>query len=228
MQQDIKKELKDRVQSLIEWTPILGNYLLKKKCNMLEEYMYETFYDQLTGLYNRKKVIELSKAESLRVARYDYPLSLLMLDVDNFKKINDNYGHLMGDKILKEMGSLIKGAVRQMDVPGRYGGDEFILLFPHTPHNKAKIAGEKIGNAVAGHKFKDYDKNITVSIGLTDIDTAFQSYKNEIIDKISKPGDINLENKLTNFVDKLISCADKALYDAKHAGKNRVCVYGFA
>lgn len=224
MLEERRKRIAGTIVSLIEWTPILGNYMLKEKCKKLET----STYDSLTGFLINQKFMEAFRTESMRMERYKYNSSLLMLDIDYFKKINDESGHLAGDLALSSVASVIRKIIRQVDIPGRYGGDEFAILLPHTDYKGAKVAAEKINRTIAEHDFMiaNKKKKITVSIGLTDVDLTFNSRKEGIMDCMSKPS--NLEDKVDNFIKSLIYSADKALYKAKNSGRNRVCIYSFA
>lgn len=152
--------------------------------------------DPLTGLYNRRKILQDIERESLRVDRYNCNASILIFDIDHFKTINDNYGHIEGDLILKELGELIKSLIRTTDVFGRWGGEEFIILFPETNLASAAIIAEKLRKAVEEHIFTN-GKNITISIG---VGTLIKGRK----------------------VEEVIKEADNMLYRAKESGRNRV------
>jgi len=159
--------------------------------------------DGLTQLYNRRYVIELFKNEFIKTTRYHQDLSLMMIDIDDFKKINDTYGHLSGDVVLKSMSAIIKRCLRNVDLPGRYGGEEFILVLPETGREQAVIVAERIRKQVEEHRFKSINNEIlqvTVSIGLADVS--------------------DLENKSNEL--ELIKVADSRLYKAKRTGKNKV------
>jgi len=137
-----------------------------------------------------------------RSRRYGRPFSLVMLDIDHFKSINDTYGHLAGDKALRALAALIRGEVRPTDVVARYGGEEFVLALPETAGTGAVTLAERLRVRVAGHALAvtaDHTISMTVSIGVA-------SYPDG-----------------ANSVQKLLSAADQALYAAKSAGRNRVC-----
>jgi len=130
------------------------------------------------------------------VNRYNCNASILIFDIDHFKTINDNYGHIEGDLILKELGELIKSLIRTTDIFGRLGGEEFIILFPETNLASAAIIAEKLRKAVEEHIFTN-GKNITISIG---VGTFIQG----------------------TSIDDVIKEADNMLYKAKKGGRNRV------
>jgi diguanylate cyclase (GGDEF)-like protein len=154
--------------------------------------------DGLTGLYMREVFeswLEKSVAEN---ERYGNPLSLMMADIDDFKEINDTYGHQVGDKVLKKIGSDFLSNLRSADFAARYGGEELVAALPHTRLNSAYTVAEKIRRTVSD-RFKS-DFSVTISIGVA----CWQ-------DGMKEPTD-------------LVQAADKALYAAKEAGKNRVDV----
>lgn len=159
--------------------------------------------DGLTELYNRRYVMELFKVEFAKSARYDTPLSLVMIDIDDFKKINDTHGHLSGDLVLKTLSGIIKGSLRSVDLPGRYGGEEFILILPETERENAAMVSDRIREKVLNHTFKTMNADpltVTISMGVSELS--------------------DLDNK-TNELE-LIKIADARLYKAKRTGKNKV------
>lgn len=153
-------------------------------------------HDQLTGLCNRRVLMTRFKEEFHRALRYDQPLSLLMLDVDQFKAYNDAFGHPAGDAVLREIAHLIKRMLRAGDIPARYGGEEFAVVLPNTSAEGAMALAERLREAVAHVSWPL--RPITVSVGIASQTAA-------------------AEDPLT-----LIGAADQALYEAKRAGRNRV------
>ena len=158
--------------------------------------------DELTDLYNYRYLQQRLEEEIGRADRYGKRLSFLMLDIDNFKRVNDTHGHRVGDGVLAEVGHVLKTTVREVDVVARYGGEEFSVVLPETDAPGAFIVAEKIREAVALARFRDEDGerriHVTVSIGLA-------SYPVHAHDKES-----------------LLQAADDAVYRAKDTGKNRV------
>lgn len=159
--------------------------------------------DPLTGAFNRREFLALTERESLRARRYNRPLSVLMLDLDHFKKLNDNYGHAAGDKTLQRFTAVCCNALRNVDIFGRWGGEEFVALLPETDAEGAGVIAERLRQLVEdieidshGQKFK-----ITTSIGVADYH----------------------DNETT--IDGPLSRADAALYEAKKAGRNCVRIY---
>jgi diguanylate cyclase (GGDEF)-like protein len=159
-------------------------------------------HDSLTGLLNYRELHRQLAEEAERSRRYGHPFSLVMLDIDHFKAVNDTYGHLAGDKALRAFAALIREEVRPTDVVARYGGEEFVLVLPETAGPGAMTLAERLRVRVAGHAVAvaaDHTISMTVSIGVA-------SYPDG-----------------ANAVQKLLSAADQALYAAKSAGRNRVC-----
>ncbi|AEF18620.1 MULTISPECIES: GGDEF domain-containing protein [unclassified Hydrogenobaculum] len=171
---------------------------------LLTDKVYEVYEkstkDQLSNLYNRTKFNDIKNYEFVRSRRYKIPLSLCMFDIDDFKKINDTFGHLVGDKVIKELGKVVLDNVRKSDIPFRLGGEEFLILFTHTNLNEAKLACEKLLNRIRNIEIKEGDNIVkfTVSMGLTELKEEDDS------------------------IEKAIDRTDKALYMAKKNGKNRI------
>jgi len=186
--------------------------------------------DGLTGLYNHRHFYDRLEAEITRSRRYGLQLSLLMLDLDDFKRFNDEFGHQAGDRVLAEVGRIMREQLRKdVDIPCRYGGEEFAVILPHTPAPGAEtvgkrltafvtaivgaggkvdaawLAGERVRQTIEGAPFPGHDPgqttHITVSVGVATFP--------------DQAGDVH----------SLVGNADKALYVAKHSGKNRVETY---
>jgi len=157
--------------------------------------------DSLTELYNHRHSMALVSNEFERVGRYEDSLSVLMIDIDHFKRFNDEHGHQAGDSILRDTARLLRETLRTVDSLGRYGGEEFMAILPHTEYDEGHRTGERLRRSVEDHTFKYGDKKlkVTVSIGVA-------TYPSEPVDS---PG-------------ALIREADKALYRAKEGGRNRV------
>lgn len=151
--------------------------------------------DGLTQLLNHKAIFEKLEEEIKRKIRYDYPLSILMLDIDHFKKINDTHGHQQGDRVLSKVAETINKTSREVDQIGRYGGEEFLVIFPNTNVKQAHNAAERIRKQVEKIQFSEGIK-VTISGGVVEY---------------------NAENVL-EFVEK----GDKQLYRAKEAGRNKI------
>jgi diguanylate cyclase (GGDEF)-like protein len=158
--------------------------------------------DSMTGLFNRRQFMALAEAEWTRFQRYHRPLSLLMVDIDHFKYINDTYGHAAGDLALSRVASLCNSEKRQSDVAGRIGGDEFALLLPETDSAQSVIVADRVRSAVAAELLfvQAVTLNVTVSIGISNATLSMAS------------------------VSALMRSADEALYKAKSLGRNRAAL----
>lgn len=167
---------------------------LKEKSNLLE---YQASHDKLTGLFNRNRFDEIYTKEIKRARRYENDLSIIIFDVDDFKMVNDTYGHQVGDEVLKEMSQILLNSVREQDITVRWGGEEFLVLLPQTNLEGAILAADKIRIAINEHSFTDKSLTITGSFGVA-----------QLLDEDSEKD--------------FISRADKFLYEAKRTGKNKV------
>ncbi|MDI6747813.1 MAG: diguanylate cyclase [Rhodocyclaceae bacterium] len=159
--------------------------------------------DSLTGLYNRRYLDSTLERELARCKREGRPLSLLMIDIDHFKKINDTYGHIGGDEVLKEIGKLLSSNSRAEDVPCRYGGEEFTLLLPNMPLDVARARAEHLRSTYASMAvpFGEFAIRSTLSIGIA------------------------VYPEHGKLADELTQRADHALYRAKAEGRNQVAVF---
>lgn len=156
-------------------------------------------FDQLTGLVNRTKLDEVLRAELIRSNRYGNALGLIMLDIDHFKKVNDTHGHQVGDKVLQLFAEQLRHGVRHADVPGRWGGEEFLIICPESDQHGVETLAHALQERIQSHDVEGVGKQ-TASFGVT-----------------------VFEKKDT--ITTIIKRADKALYKAKAAGRNRVeCV----
>lgn len=167
---------------------------LKQKSNLLE---YQANHDQLTGLYNRQKFHNVFTKEIRRSRRYTSPLSLILFDIDNFKSINDTFGHPVGDEILKTVASFASINLRETDTIVRWGGEEFIVLLPETCIETAANVAEKLREGIEELEFKTINEVVTVSFGISTL---------------------RENDSEASFIDR----ADEALYEAKKTGKNKV------
>jgi diguanylate cyclase (GGDEF)-like protein len=159
--------------------------------------------DALTGVYNRRRFGEMLRREWATARRYKHPLSLVLFDVDHFKAVNDGDGHAAGDEVLKNVAQIITTAIREVDVCARYGGDEFVLLLPHTAAENAVTVADRIREKLAKTRrtWSGAACNISLSAGAASSDDA----------------------TLTN-PDELMESADRALYEAKRDGRDRCVV----
>ncbi len=164
-----------------------------------EQLKQEAHYDALTGLYTRRQFLELLSSNSSLALRYEHSLSLCLCDLDKFKLVNDTYGHRLGDAVLKAFAETIRGEIRNEDVAGRIGGDEFILVFPHVEASVAAVCVERIRKRFEAITFttdNGVDFHCSVTLGLAD------HPKSEI------------------SVEKFMELADQSLYKAKEQGRN--------
>jgi diguanylate cyclase (GGDEF)-like protein len=160
--------------------------------------------DPLTRVLNRRALLDRLNAEVDRARRYDSGLTMLLLDVDYFKQINDTAGHLAGDNVLRQLGALLEDAMRKVDVVARYGGEEFVALLPETSADGGVAFAERLRERIEAQEFtvsSERTVHLTVSIGIA----TFPSARVE-------------------STEDLFARADEALYRAKSAGRNRVCI----
>jgi len=166
----------------------------------IQEYEKSAIYDTLTNCYNRKETeIFINRFLDTFLRYKKDPFSIIMIDIDWFKKINDTYGHLAGDMALKEMAKIVFSLIRKSDIFGRYGGEEFLLVLPNTKITGAMKLAQRIKDTIQNHHFK-FENNIitfTISMGVTSV---------------------GLNDDYTS----LISRVDEALYEAKAKGRNRI------
>lgn len=172
-----------------------------ERVNSLQEKLrQEAIHDSLTGLFNRRHLDEILPIEFARSKRANSPLTILMLDIDYFKKINDTYGHQVGDAVLQSVGNALKASVRAGDIVCRFGGEEFILVFPGMQAQDGQVRAEKLRRMIASQTISEKNQLISVTISIG--------------------GSVYPQDG--NLYDELISLADLALYRAKQNGRNRV------
>ncbi len=172
----------------------------KEKAQMLAEMEQLAITDALTSLYNSRQFFRQIKLEIQRSDRYERALSLLILDIDFFKKYNDTWGHLEGDEVLMKIGGIINSCMRSMDTAYRYGGEEFAIILPETGLKKACVVGARIKDSIASEIFTPVEgttQSVTVSIGASELKD---------------------EEDFTAFIKR----TDKALYKSKETGRNKL------
>ena len=174
---------------------------LLARIHALHQELVEAAHDPLTNLWGRRHFNEIFRQEVESSNRYGHDLSLVMFDIDDFKKINDGHGHNAGDVVLKELSEVITKNQRGSDVYARWGGEEFIVLMPGTTAEKAMIFAERLRHSIEDYNFS-YVNKVTSSFGVTE-------YKSQ------------LQNN-NDTINKSIQRADRALYQAKQRGKNCV------
>lgn len=183
--------------------PLLGSVFIRLlvQLDSAEERLYTlSIIDDLTQAYNRRHFIETAQAELARVKRYGEFFSIAVIDVDDLKKINDTYGHLAGDQVLKTISSVSKANIRDTDTFARYGGDEFILLLPRTDKLKAESCAERLLKLLSETPVKIGQEEIHFKAS-----AGIKSFEEDFSD-----------------LEGLLILADQALYAAKKEGKNRV------
>jgi two-component system cell cycle response regulator len=176
-------------------------YALQTAQSDKERYEWLAATDPLTGCLNRRSLMEKLDEELDRMRRYELSLSVLMIDLDRFKQVNDTRGHLAGDRVLQQVGEMLRREVRSVDVVARYGGEEFVIVLPETALPGAVVFAERIRERIGAHDFAESGDPLkaTVSVGVASI----------------APGDVA-------DPDSVIALADEALYRAKHEGRNLV------
>ena len=161
-------------------------------------------YDTLTGLYNRRYFEDRLGMDAQKSFYGGTPLSLVMVDIDHFKKVNDTFGHTEGDQVLCKISSLLKSSIRKKDTVARYGGEEFILILPEAGLEASFVIAERIRRLIENTLFEvgRAQINLTVSMGIS-----------------------NFPSHRAKSKEELIKMADQALYDAKRGGRNKVCIF---
>lgn len=188
-----------RMETALQEGNAMLQHQIEETHRLQEELREQAVRDGLTNLFNRRYLDETLERELARAKREGYPLSLVMIDIDHFKKLNDAYGHQAGDKVLRELAALLWGNIRAEDVPCRYGGEEFLVMLPRMPLEIAleRAEGWRLTFEAARVSFGDFLLGATISCGLA----AYPEHG--------------------RTPEELLRCSDEALYSAKHAGRNR-------
>ncbi|MEC4748415.1 GGDEF domain-containing protein [Methylomicrobium sp. Wu6] len=196
--------LLDHANIIISFTAqcIISYYFRLASISLEQELENQAHTDPLTGLYNRRRMTDFLVEQGKLSALEQTTLSVAFVDIDHFKKINDNFGHECGDEILRSIADFIKRQLRKEDTLARWGGEEFLLLLPHTDIDGARVLAEKIRKTIAEHYFQigGCEYAVTLTIGLC-------------------------EHQTENPIEESIKFADIALYRGKQAGRNRVMCY---
>jgi diguanylate cyclase (GGDEF)-like protein len=175
----------------------------KERESLIQQLEHTSQIDGLTGMLNRQHLDIRLREEIRRAKRYNNPLSIVMFDIDRFKEINDSYGHIIGDRLLKKVSAIVHKTLRETDIAGRFGGDEFVLILVQTPLEIGKQVAERIRDKIERAKIhikRNKFINFTISMGIC-----------------------QYSNKIKNIED-FIAKADKAVYEAKDKGQNKICV----
>lgn len=176
-------------------------HIVMENSRLFERVRNLSIRDSLTDLYNHRHTLDLVAHELERVGRYQENFSVLMVDIDHFKQVNDEHGHQAGDAVLREVAQILRDTLRSVDGVGRYGGEEFVGILPHTNSEEAHRTAERLRAGIEAHAFKAFEREmrLTVSVGVA-------TYPTDAADSAAD----------------LIGHADKALYRAKQDGRNRV------
>ena len=201
------QELKGEIKQLLEYNETLSVYIaqiekeLAEHAGFIKDLQKKLRIDHLTGLNNRRALEIDLKKEIAKARRYQFPLSIIMIDLDHFKDVNDSYGYQIGNNVLQKLADILRNTAREIDGIYRYGGDNFVILTPHTNCQDGMTLAERLRKRVARHVFtvkrKGHRLTVKASLGVAEL---------------------NLEDT----VDYLLVRADRALYKAKTSGKDRV------
>jgi two-component system, cell cycle response regulator len=207
---DARRFTSDHASDFLHHLGIIAAFCLENAVNRAR-LLRTGLVDVLTGWHNRRYLDTRLAEEIARAQREQTTLGCLMLDIDHFKRVNDQYGHLVGDEVLRAVAQRISHEVRGSDVSARFGGEEFVVLLPHTPIDAAKTLAERIRATVAGEPFSAHGLEetleVTVSIGLSEY-------------LASDPAE-----DVATAAERLLSQGDRALYQAKAAGRNAVATF---
>jgi len=188
-----------RIEPLADRGDILGYFAIYTNVTKQKELVRQANSDPLTGIYNRSKLNLLFTHEVQEAYQGESTFSLLFIDLDHFKLINNHYGHQKGDQILVDLTTIIRNALRNSDIFGRWGGEEFLIILPSTDAASAFLIAEKLRHCIQDHDFVLED-SLTISIGISEYDPI-------------------------KSIDEMIAAADEAMYQAKEQGRNKTVIY---
>ena len=169
-----------------------------QNAHYFEQAQQLAYRDGLTGIYNRRYFEMQIASEIERASRYDGRMAIIMVDIDHFKRLNDEFGHLLGDEVLRQVSAVFGQQLRKVDVVCRYGGEEFAILVPQTSGGNAMEVAEKLRRRVEAFRFPGVPVKVTISAGVAEFPTHGRTR------------------------DELVAAADAALYVSKDSGRNRV------
>lgn len=169
--------------------------------------------DSLTGCFNRRKFFELAEREFNRAKRYNQPLSVILMDIDEFKRFNDRFGHRVGDMVLKLVASQCRASLREVDIVGRLGGEEFVVILPETDDKQALIAAKRLCKVIESARLEEQD-------GLFEMETG-KKYDGEALSVTISVGVATCDESCTS-IETLMDHADRAMYSVKYGGRNRI------
>jgi diguanylate cyclase (GGDEF)-like protein len=201
---EIDQKILDMIASQIS-TALQGTKVVDDLQRMEAEFHRQANTDPLTGIYNRRMLYTLGEPAFELARRHTLPLSVAMIDIDNFKRVNDQFGHAVGDQVLCSLSRFIQTHIRGADIFGRFGGEEFVIVLPETSSEGAVFFVDRLRKSIQEHPFGigELPIGLTISVGLS-----------------------TLIHNQDQIIDNLIDKADKALYQAKQAGKNQVAIFG--
>ena len=205
-------EARQEIEDLKKLVSVAGSEKIETLIKEVQKYRELSLTDHLTGLFNKRYFQTRLLEEVTRAKRSSYELSLIFCDIDYFKRVNDRFGHHMGDEVLREMAQILKGGVdelnivsrlRKSDIIARYGGEEFVIILPETGNQGAAVAAERLRQQVENYTFRlnGEDVHLTMSFGVAELSAEDENHT------------------------EIIKNADYAMYKAKNSGRNRVVVY---
>lgn len=194
--------IRTKAKAVIRYIPYFVKLLrlCLERIRLYDELQQLSIYDPLTKTYNRRYFMLRFLEEFERAKKFNLNLGFLMIDIDHFKRINDTFGHLVGDSVLKEIARLIRENIREIDFLARFGGEEFSVILPETDKSGVIMVGERIRSKISREKIKVFDETLSLSVSVG----------------------VSAFPQSTLYSDVLIEVADKALYKAKLSGRNRV------
>jgi len=214
--------------SLVSIETLSGNTQPLTKNEVFQTIKVASIRDRLTNLYNYFAFMQRFREVLETCHQLKKPVSVLMIDLDDFKKVNDTYGHLTGNHVLAKVGEILSQFFRRSDVISRYGGEEFAVVLNRTPINIALVLAENLRQEIEKYQFYSVTAkpfNISISVGVS----STEDKGIEVAEKAGKRsgGEVFIEN-LDEIVEKMIFNADNALYESKRRGKNRVTASRFS